>query len=899
MAIAPPATLQGELSGPLPHLPGVALGPDGSPTLPIGVPDLTINVAGYPLAASNNGVNGNGLTVNTASLALPAAFGGGALTANTLVFGPDGQLTGAAPFAFQIATFGLGGFTVAASSLTFSQNGLTAGSLSLRLPRALTPGGNAALPGASNVALPAAGLPGALAFSDSPLPLAGFAAGLHGLSLSGDGLHAASATLTVPAALLPSGATPPTLSGTGLVLHPDGSFSGQLGAASSPPALAVYGFTLAEDSLTLDTSGLHAHHARLTLPAGLIPAGSPAPVLSGDLTIGSDLRPVGAIGASNVTLALGGVAVTAGSLALGPTGLSATPVRAILPARLVPAGAAPVTLSGDALLIAPDGSVVGSLSAGNATVALGGVPVSVGLLTLDSGGLSANGASLTLPAAATPPTGSPIVLSGALSVAPDGTTGGSLSVGQVTLELHGFAVLVDGVTLDTHGLRVAGGRLALSARLTPPGASPIVLSGAVSLAANGAPSGTLTAVAGSTLNVAGFAVGGGALVLDDGGLHADSGTLTLPAALLPPGAAPLTMSGSIAIAAGNAVSTTLSARNAALEVAGYTVTAGRLGLDSAGLHASGVSYALPAGIQPAGAGPVTLGGALELKPDGTVGGALGLPLEGSAGAAVGVPLILAGVPVTSSAVTLDGSSGLQVRGAGLRLANGRVATLSGALRVAPDLSLSGHLSAYGVGLPLNRFTVTAGTLSLDQGGLAVTRPRLTLPDALTPPGGAPVALTGVVDVSADGAVTGTLAAGPSSIVVAGFVVTARGITLDGGTLAARGAALALPSGVSASGMDTYTLSGDLSIDSLFAVRGTLGFGAADLSYNGYPVHAEGLRLSADGLAVDGVSYAAPAALSGATLSGALTLQPSYALSGTLQSPANVSVRYGGFTFGGA
>jgi len=893
VAITPPATLQAELSGALPRLPSLALGPDGRPTLPIGVPDLTLTVAGYTLAASINQVDGNGLTVQTAALTLPAAFGGGGLTANTLVFGPDGRLNGAAPFAFQIATFGVGGFTVAASNLTFSQSGLTAGSLSLRLPPALAPSGTA-LPSASNVPLPVSGALGALPFSDSPVLLAGFTSGLRGLSLSADGLHAANATLTLPPGLLPSGATPPTLSGSGLILRADGSFSGGLTAASPPPALSIYGFTVAADSLSLDTAGLHARGARLALPAGLTTAGSAPPVLSGDLTIGSDLRPIGAIAASNVTLLLGGVPVTAGNLALGSTGLAATAVRATLPATLVPAGAAPVTLSGDALLIAPDYSIVGSLSASNATVALGGAPVNVGLLTLDSTGLSASGASFTLPAAATPPNSSPIVLNGALTVAADGTTGGSLSVGQTNLELHGFAALVDGITLDTGGLHVAGGRLALPGSLTPAGASPIVVSGAIHLAANGTPSGTLTAVAGSTLNVAGFAVGVGALILDDAGLHAASGSLTLPAALLPPHAAPLTMSGSITIAPSYAVSTTLSAQNAALQVAGYTVTAGQLGLDSAGLHASGGAFTLPAGIRPANSGPVTLGGALELKPDGSASGVLGLPA-----AVTGVPLILAGVPVTSSTIVLDGANGLQVRGAGLRLANGGAVALTGALRVAPDLTLSGGLAAVGTGLPLNGFTVIAGALTLDGRGLTVLEPRLTLPPALTPPNGVPAMLTGSVRVSADGAVTGTLAAGPSSIVVGGFVVPVRGIALAGGSLAVTGAALDLPTELSPSGKDTYTLTGDLSIDSAFAVQGALSHGAADLSYNGYPVQASGLRLDADGLAVDGVSYTAPDALGGATLTGALTLRPTYALSGTLQSLDGVTVRYGGFTFSGA
>jgi len=232
-------------------------------------------------------------------------------------------------------------------------------------------------------------------------------------------------------------------------------------------------------------------------------------------------------------------------------------------------------------------------------------------------------------------------------------------------------------------------------------------------------------------------------------------------------------------------------------------------------------------------------------------------------------------------------------------------TVTGALTITrasgQPTAISGLLSVGPVAISLAGFTVNTGSITLSNAGLSINNAQLSLPASLFPIGSTPPMLTGNLSITPAFTVSGSLMTGPFSIPLAGFTVSADGITLstDQG-LVVSNAKLTLPANLLPAGSSTLALTGTLTIDPSFNVTASLASGPISITLAGFNVAVDNITFSnTSGLNVVNASVTLPAALFPANsalpvLTGNLTVSPSFAVAGQLATGA-FSIPFAGFT----
>jgi len=222
------------------------------------------------------------------------------------------------------------------------------------------------------------------------------------------------------------------------------------------PFKGVYGgFLVNFGGGSLGLSGLTINDAEITLPSNLLPSNVSPVTVKGSLSItrvSGQTTINGMLSVGPVAISLAGFTVNTGSITLSNTGLAVSNAQVSLPASLSPGGTPP-TLTGN-LTIAPDFTVVGSLTTGPFSLAVAGFTVSAdGISLTNANGLVVSNARLTLPASFLPAGSSPVTLVGNLSVDPKFNVTASLSTTNVNIAYAGVALHVDSIVLNNSGLR--------------------------------------------------------------------------------------------------------------------------------------------------------------------------------------------------------------------------------------------------------------------------------------------------------------------------------------------------------------------------------------------------------------------------------------------------------------
>jgi len=951
------------LQAPIPALtlPGSSSGGRFTLSTPIQLPDLSIALPSsgasgqsFSLAATGASVDTGGLTVTVATLALPSVFGGYTLTGRDLHFGVDGSLGGQISLGPDPLSFTLGQLAVSAGGVTLDGSGVGVDSITVTVPQALVPpGGGNTLVG-RGIRLNADGtFGGNLSLPDVNVTLGGFEVGIHGLTLSTDGIAIdhADATITLP------GNSPLTLSGQYLIINRDGGIDGSL-VVSGPP-LTLAGFTVRTTDILLDKTGLRIDHLTLSLPAAFnIPpidvdnvyVGTDGTIsgtasiqgtlsfhiggftLSGSnvslsqqgveigslgLTLPSSLggqtfrgcniylnfdgtfggSATGCGGAANTKAAnlspspasgRGGRGVRAAGASLAPAAISHLPAvlsdgsvtvagftvavhglaltthsisvdsaSATLPAALTPSSGGPISLTGNNITIGADSVFTGSLTVSVPQLSVDGFTVAAGPITLDRGDLTLTTINLTLPS----------VFGGAglagtdIHVASDGTVSGSIAVSPriINFSLGAFTVSASGLTLSRDGVSVD----ALS--LTLPSGSTLVAHD-IALRADGTFGGNIS-LPDTSVTVAGFSVGVYGLALSTSGITITSALVTV----IPPSGAPIDLTGSnLFLHRDGTFGGSLGVTAPPLSLAGFTLSADAITLDTSGMKVTNATLALPASLFPSGSTAPTLHGSLSISPSFAFSGAL------TTGP---VSIAEAGFTLAADGVTLD-NSGLRISNASLALpaslfpSGSTAPTLQGSLSVSPNFSIGGSLTTGPVSLMEAGFTLAASGITLDRNGLAITNASLGLPASLFPAGSTAPVLQGSLSVSSNFSIHGSLSTGPISIAEAGFSVGADAITLDNSGLTITNASLTLPASLFPAGVTPPTFRGSLAISRQFNVTGQLVVSGLNLSYHGFTVSVAQFTLDQNGIAANGVSLTLPGLGAGGgdiTLTGALSI----------------------------
>ena len=881
----------------------------------LGIPGpLSVSVAGFTAAASDIVLDHTGLSVGSISLTLPSTFGGRSLVASNVSIDTSGHVSGTVTIPPPPLHFSLGVLGVDVDGLTLDRGGIAASAITATLPAALVPSGVGNALVGHDIRLNSDGtFGGNIALPDVDVTLAGFKVGIHGLTLSTDGIAIdhADAMVTLP------GNGPLRLSGQYLTINRGGSVDGAL--VVSGLSLTLAGFTVQTTDILLDKTGLRVDHLALSTPAVFnLPAidvtnvyvgtdGAISGTVSIPLTLsfhiggftfsGSNvsLSQQGVeIGSLGLTLpsALGGRTLTGcniyvnfdGTFGGSPTGCGGSPnsmaaAPGMSPAPGVVARERLAALAGS---VAPAISHLPAvLSDGSVTVA--GFTVSVHGLALSPRSVSVASASATLPAALTPGSGSPISLTGAnLSLGADGVFTGSLTVSVPQLSVDGFTATAGPITLDRGGLTLT----TISVTL------PSVFGGAglagtdIHVAPDGTVSGSI-AVMPRTINfsLGAFTLSATGLALSRAGVSVDALSITLPSGAT-------LAAHDIALRADGTFGGNISLPDTTFSVAGFDVSISGLALSTAGIT---ITSALATVVPPSGA-PIDLTGSnLYLRRDGQFGGSLSVAAPS---------LSLGGFTLGADAITLS-RDGLVVSNASLALPSslfrsGDLApTLRGSLSIAPGFVISGSLTRGPLAINEGGFLLQSSGVTLDNSGLKVSGVSLSLPASLFPDGVTPPTLQGSLSISRQFAVQGSLSTGPLQIAEAGFTLAADSITLDNSGLSIRNASLALSSSLFPAGDIPPTLRGSLSISPNFAIQGSLSTGPIAINEGGFSLATDGVTLDNNGLRITNASLSLPADLFPAgvtppTFRGSLSVSSHFVITGQLVA-TGAKLQYAGFT----
>ena len=928
----------------------LSLSRDGSVGGTLGVAGpITVSVAGFSASAASIALDRYGLTLGSLTLGLPSVFGGAGLNGSNIAIGADGSVSGTIAVSPRTINFAIGSFTFSVSALTLSQQGVEAGALGLTLPAALggktltgcniylnfdgTFGGSATGCGGTSatvvrddVARPGMSrLPAAL--SDGSISVAGFTLAVHGLTLSTSGFAVSSASASLPAGL--TGGTPISITGTNLSVTKDGVFNGTLGLPG-PLAVGVAGFTASASAIALDRSGLTVGSLGLRLPSAF---GGRDIVASG-VSIDTSGRVSGTITIPPPPLHfnLGLLGVDVDGLTLDRSGIGAAAITATLPAAFVPAGVGN-TLVGHGIRLNSDGTFGGNVALPDTSLNLAGFTIAVQGLTLSTMSIGIANASVTLPAALTGPHS--VTLTGQdLALNVDGTVGGSLTISGQDISLAGFEVQTSDIILDASGLSVDHLTLSLP---TVFNIQPIDVNN-VYIGTDGAISGTVSIQGTLSFHIGGFTFSGSNVTLSQQGIEIGSLGLTLPSSL---GGQTLsgcniylnfdgTFGGSATGCTGVSARATHSGQTFVGPPTPAWLTATR-GVQTVERHVAPM-------VSAAGAARPAISHLPAVLSDGSV------TVAGFTVAVHGLALSPRSISVDSASATLPAaltpSSGGPISLTGKNITIGADSVFTGSLTVSvPQLSVDG-------------FTVAAGPITLDRGGLTISTLSLILPSVF---GGAGLAGTDI-HVASDGTVSGSIAVMPHTInfSLGAFTVSATGLTLSrdgvsvdtlsltlpsGSTLTAHAIALradgtfggniSLPDttlGVAGFSVGVYGLalstsgititsalvtvvppSGapiDLTGSNLFLHRdgtfgGSLSVTAPPLSFAGFSLGADAITLDNTGMKVTNATLALPTSLFPAgstarTLHGSLSISPSFAFSGMLTT-GPISIAEAGFT----
>jgi len=721
----------------------------------------------------------------------------------------------------------LAGVPVAIHGLTLSTGGIGAQSATATLPSSLTPPGGGAITLIGNgLSLNTDGsFTGSLTVSGAAIAVAGYTAQASPITLDGGGLRAGALSLTLPAAF--GGAT---LSGSNVSIGANGTFAGTLTFSPGTVTFTLGGFAVAASGLSLGSNGVAVDTLSVSLPSG-------GALAARGITLRADGSFGGSVALPDTTFTLAGFSVAGQGVALSTNGLTIASATASLPAAL--SGGSSVALTGSGLTLGTDGSLRGALTAPGQQFTLDGFAARTGAITLDGGGLKLASLTVTLPAAF----GGNTLTASNVAVGADGSLAGTLVLSPGTLDFsyQGFALHLDGLSLGSGGVSVGLLALTLPGGIVPSGASNTISAHNVTLRPNGSIGGTLDfpavglAYAGFTVNASGIGFGRNSLSI----AHA---SFTLPAALLPGGAAPVTLSGSLTVAANGSLSGSLTVPNVSLTLAGFSVRARSVTLDGNGVNASGVSLALPAALSPGGGPPITLGGNLRVTPN--------LQIQGT--------LTVSPVSLSYNGFTI-GADDIQLGSFGMVVENVRYtlpatlggSTLVGTLHVSPSFALSGKLEIDNIRFDYDLFHASADSVSLDSSGIIqITNAQVSLP------GLADTSLGGNLTASLSGGglrVSGQLTAHNVNLKYAGFVAQAQAMTLDNSGVAVDGASLTVPAlGGSDGASAPFVLRGALHIDAVngsYTVSGHLDLASASLLFFGFRIDATGLSLGNTGLTV--------------------------------------------------
>ncbi len=579
--------------------------------------------------------------------------------------------------------------------------------------------------------------------------------------------------------------------------------------------IGLGGYTVSAQSASLSAAGLTIGTIGLTLPAAFGGAG----VTATNVLIGSDgtLNGTVALAPGDIAATYAGFSVELKGLTLSHVAGGATTLRVdtltfTIPSDILPAGA-PNTLTVNNIHISSDGTFgADPLNLPPFNVTLAGFTITVNGVTLGAQGFSVGDAEVSLPANLLPQGSGAVTVMGSLTITRQAgrrtTLSGSLSAGPLALNLAGFAVSVDNITLDNaDGLRVANARIALTSAsgLFPNGAP--TLTGDLRISPSFQVLGSLGTGA-IAIAAAGFSVATDGITLDNtDGLRISNARLALTGAggLFPNGAPTLT--GNLAISPSFKLTGSLSTGAVSLSMAGFTVSADGVTLDTTtGLQVSNARLSLAGSALFANAAP-TLTGNLVISPSFKISGSLSTGPVG---------LALAGFTVSVSNIVLD-NSGLTVSGPQLALpsslfsgpgsgaGSGPVVAFDGSLRITPQLTVSATLGAAPQGLSVTFggtiLSVTAITFDT-VAGLTV-KTAYTLPSAL---GGG--ALLGTLTVSPAFQVGGSLELDAPQFSFQGFNARADRISLDAtGALAVQNMRVDVP--LDTLNLGTPTLSGNL------------------------------------------------------------------------------------------
>jgi len=911
-----PGGLTLESAIPLLTLPGSSSGGRFTLDTPVQLPDLKVSLPAsgpaFTLAASGASVDGNGLSVATAALALPSVFGGYTLTGHNLLFGTDGSLGGQISVGPDPLTFALGQLGVSASGVTIDRGGVGVDTITVTLPQALVPTGSSNTLTGHNIRLNSDGtFGGTLTLPDTSFAVAGFTVGVHDITLSTAGLAIGRADATLPTTL--TGGATVTVAGTNLSLGTDGSVGGTLGIAG-PLSVSVAGFTAAASDIVLDRTGLSVGSISLTLPSTF----GGRSLVASNVSIDTSGHVSGTVTIPPPPLhfSLGVLGVDVDGLTLDRGGIAASAITATLPAALVPSGVGNALVGHD-IRLNSDGTFGGNIALPDVDVTLAGFKVGIHGLTLSTDGIAIDHADATV----TLPGNGPLRLSGQyLTINRGGSVDGALVVSGLSLTLAGFTVQTTDILLDKTGLRVD--HLALS---TPAVFNlPAIDVTNVYVGTDGTISGTVSIPLTLSFHIGGFTFSGSNVSLSQQGVEIGSLGLTLPSALggrtltgcniyvnfdgtfggsptgcggspnsmaAAPGMSPApgvvarerlaALAGSVAPAISH-LPAVLS--DGSVTVAGFTVSVHGLALSPRSVSVASASATLPAALTPGSGSPISLTGAnLSLGADGVFTGSLTvsvpqLSVDGFTATAGPITLDRGGLTLTTISVTLPSVFG----GAGLAGTD---------IHVAPDGTVSGSIAVMPrtINFSLGAFTLSATGLALSRAGVSVDALSITLPS------GATLAAHDIA-LHADGTFGGNISLPDTTFSVAGFDVSISGLALStaGITITSALATVVPPSGapIDLTGSNLY-----LRRDGQFG--GSLSVAAPSLSLGGFTLGADAITLSRDGLVVSNASLALPSSLfrSGdlaPTLRGSLSISPNFAIQGSL-STGPIAINEGGFS----
>ncbi len=498
--------------------------------------------------------------------------------------------------------------------------------------------------------------------------------------------------------------------------------------------------------------------------------------------------------------------------------------------------------------------------------------------SLDAGGLTVASTAFKLPKAY----GGFALTASGLRLGTDGAINGSVALAPAVLQLafRGFGVLATAPTLSQAGVSVSDFNLILPDGLVPAGASSLLVAHNITLGFDGTLLGSIR-FSPIPVSFGGFTLTAGDVSFGDHVLSFNNVQLQLPANLFPSGSGGLVLGGSLSVSTSKQITATLSASNPTLNVAGFTLTAPAVTLTNAGLSVDGASLSFPADRLPAGLTLPALRGSLQISPAFAVVGSLSV---------TGASLSLDGFAATGD-LTLDNSGLTANATVGLSRVPGMSnIALAGSLQITPDYKLIGRLSLNGATFSEAGFSGT-GNFTLDNSGLLVNASF-----SVTPPGANAFTLSGMLQVTKEYTVTGSLSAGPFNLTLAGFMAGIQTVTLDNGGLTVSGASLTLPG--LGDNLSSIGLTGQIHVDRDFHVVGAVSAAPFTLQASGLGVHVDGVTLSNDGLDVSNATAILPAPFDNVNVGGSLHIGSDLSVTGTLAA-RNPSFSYAGLTVGAA